>query len=153
MVKTFPFLKGFRTAKGAQGGFNLLYDKEQLKSVPDCSGVYIIEAEDRFRFPYPRWSSPVIYIGQADNRLRQRLMEHRRWLVKLAEDSNYGIPKDDPWVSSRYQYMHRHGARVFYYPCQRMQEAKEMEAEIIWRFYEKYRALPVGNAAKSYARE
>ena len=153
MVKTFPFLKDYRTIKGAEGGFSLLKDDDMLNNVSEVPGVYIIEAEDRCRFPYPRWSSPVIYIGKSDTSLRRRLKEHRAILSELHNNSDYGIPKDDPWVSSRYQYMHRHGAKVYYYPCRGKQEAKEEEAKVIWQFYEKYRALPVGNAAKSYSKK
>ena len=99
MIKTFPFLKDYRTIEGAKGGFSLLKDDDMLNKVPPCSGVYIIEAEDRFRFPYPRWSSPVIYIGKSDTSLRRRLKEHRAILEELHNNSDYGIPKDDPSVS------------------------------------------------------
>ena len=152
MAKTFPFLKGFRTETGAKGGFDLL-DSDQLKEVPNVPGVYIIETKDRFRFPYPRWSSRVIYIGMSRTSLKQRLKKHQSHLSILCDTKGeYGMKDNEPWVFSRYQYMYRHSTVVYFYPCKGKQDAKNLEAEIIWRFYEKHRALPVGNGAKSYSK-
>lgn len=117
------------------------------------AGVYVIEATDNFKFPYPKGNSKVIYIGKADD-LRARLKQHRHRLNQLIDtDGKYGLADDEPWVSSKYQYMYYHGARVFFYKCLGKQEAKELEARVMWSFYKKYRALPVGNGAKSYSKE
>ena len=149
--KTFPFLEGYRTEIGVRGGFKLA-----TEPIPEETrgkgGVYIIETTNRFNFPYPCGKSPIVYIGQSDN-LMTRLKEHRQTLLKLKENTEYGMKPTQPWISSRYQYMRYKGARVYYYPCWGNQDPKEMEAEIIWRFYQYYRALPVGNAAKSYSRK
>jgi hypothetical protein len=149
--KAFPFLEGYRPGYGVHGGFKL--DKEDIpEETRDKGGVYIIETTNGFHFPYPDGKSNVIYIGESDD-LMTRLKEHRQTLWKLQENPEYGMKPKQPWISSRYQYMYYKGARVYYYPAIGNQSPKEMEAEIIWRFYQYYRALPVGNAAKSYSRK
>lgn len=152
-MKTFPFLKDFRETRGAAGGF-LLNDETGIPSDTNgYSGVYIIEATDGFKFPYPKGNSKVLYIGKADN-LYSRLHCHRNRVNRLNKtNGDYGMAKDEPWVSSKYQYMYYHGAKVYYYKCLRKQDAKELEARVMWSFYQKYRALPVGNGAKSYSKE
>lgn len=152
-MNTFPFLKDFRVNRGAAGGF-LLNDETGIPSETNgCSGEYIIEATDSFKFPYPKGNSKVLYIGKADN-LYSRLLGHRTRVNQLVNtNGNYGMDDDEPWVSSKYQYMYYHGARVYYYKCLGKQEAKELEARVMWAFYQKYRALPVGNGAKSYSKE
>lgn len=144
--KRFPFLNGFRDIEGAQGGFDLVEDEipDGLAGVP---GFYIIESTDGFRFPYPKGSSNILYIGMAKD-LRRRFREHRGMVTKL-RDRDYGI-KDRVVVSSKYQYMRRHGARVYYYDCRRYQVPKNMESWILFEFYRKYRAMPVGNGARSF---
>lgn len=150
-IESFPFLESYRPEQGARGGFRL--DKDEIpEETRDKAGVYIIETTNGFHFPYPEGKSNVIYIGESEN-LMVRFKEHRKTLMKLKENSEYGMKPKEPWISSRYQYMLRKGARVFYYTRRGNQEAKEMEAEVIWRFYEMYRALPVGNSAKSYSRK
>jgi excinuclease UvrABC nuclease subunit len=151
-MKSFPFLKEFRPCQGASGGF--LLNKDDISGdTRHNSGVYVIESADGFKFPYPKGRSNVLYIGKADN-LHSRLMHHWRRLKRLIESKGeYGMEDDEPWVSSKYQYMFYHGAKVYYYKCQRTQEAKELEARVLWAFYSKYRALPVGNGAKSYSKK
>ena len=117
------------------------------------SGVYVIEAADGFKFPYPKGKSNVIYIGKADD-LYSRLLQHRHHLQELqASRGEYGMDEDEPWVSSKYQYMYYHNAKVFYYKCLGQQDPKNLESRVMWAFYQKYRALPVGNGAKSYSKE
>lgn len=150
-MKVFPFLKDFRQRQGAAGGFVL--DEDDIpEDTRRRAGVYVIETTDGFKFPYPKGKSKVIYIGKSDN-LMTRLKEHRKSLNDLWEDADLGIYDDGPWPFSRYQYMRYHGAKVYYYKCLGNQEAKELESRVIWAFYQKYRALPVGNGAKSYSKE
>ena len=151
MAKTFPFLKDFRNGTPAEGGYNLL-DLDLLKTVPDGPGVYIIEAADKFRFPYPKGNSSILYIGMSDKSLRSRLNRHRLNLMELYNTNGlHGMADNEEWVCQRYQYMYYHGgAKVYYYSRKGKQEAKNLEAEILWHFYAKYLALPVGNGAKSY---
>ncbi len=152
MKKHFPFLKGYRPIQGAEGGF-LLDDPEGLPfDMEGYSGVYIIETTDNFKFPYPAGNSKVIYIGKADE-LRSRLSQHRHHLNRLNNSKGeWGMAEEEPWVGSKYQYMYDHGDKVYYYKCRGQQEAKEEESRIMWAFYQKYRALPVGNGAKSYSK-
>ena len=147
----FPFLEWYRPGLGIHGGFRLDKDDIPLET-NGKGGVYIIETTNGFHFPYPDGKSSVIYIGESEN-LMTRLKEHRQTLWKLQENQDYGMKPSQPWISSRYQYMLYKGARVYYYPAIGNQIPKEMEAEIIWNFYKFYRALPVGNAAKSYSRK
>ena len=152
-MRKFPFLKDFRQRQGAAGGFLLDAEEGIPSELGGHAGVYVIEATDDFKFPYPKGNSKVIYIGKADD-LRARLKQHRHRLNQLIDtDGKYGLADDEPWVSSKYQYMYYHGARVFFYKCLGKQEAKELEARVMWSFYKKYRALPVGNGAKSYSKE
>ena len=150
MSRKFPFLHDYRPRQGAEGGF-FLDDKDGIPSdLKGFAGVYIIEAGKRFKFPYPTGQSGVIYIGKADD-LRSRLQDHRCILAQLQKDEDYGMAPNEPWVSSRYQYMLKYRARVYFFRCRRQQEAKEEESKIMWSFYKKYRALPVGSGAKSYS--
>ena len=152
MTKTFPFLKTFRNGVPAEGGFELL-DEEKLSCVTESPGVYVIEAMDGYKFPYPKGNSAVIYVGKTSRSLRKRLREHRMHLLLLQESNGeYGMSDNEPWVCQRYQYMYWHGAKVYYYSRRGKQDAKDLEAEILWQFYTKYRSLPVGNGAKSYAK-
>ena len=151
-VKVFPFMSDFRTGQGVDFDF-LLDDKEGLPpDLDDSPRIYIIETVNRFKFPYPKGQSEVIYIGMSD-KLRTRILEHRRIFRHLKKSKGqYGMKKNEPWVSSKYQYMYKHGARVYIYKCRRTQDAKNEESSALWSFYMTYRALPVGNGAKSYMR-
>ena len=152
MAKTFPFLKDFRNGIAAEGPYNLL-NLDDLNKVTDSPGVYIIEAADKFRFPYPKGNSSILYIGMSDSSLRGRLKRHRLHLKELCDtNGQHGMADNEEWVCQRYQYMYYHGAKVYYYSRKGKQEAKNLEAEILWQFYAKYRALPVGNGAKSYSK-
>ena len=153
MGRRFTFLKDYRPVQGADGGF-ILDDENGIPfDMEGYSGVYIIETTDKFKFPYPTGQSSVIYIGKADE-LRSRLCQHRQRLNRLNNTKGeWGMQEDEPWVGSKYQYMYYHGAKVYYFKCRGKQEAKEEEARIMWAFYRKYRALPVGNGAKSYSKK
>ena len=152
MNKRFSFLKDYRPKQGADGGFLLDSDDGLPFDMEGYAGVYIIEATDKFRFPYPAGQSGVLYIGKADE-LRSRLIQHRQRLNRLNKTKGeWGMASEEPWVSSKYQYMYKYGARVYFFKCKGKQEAKEEEAKIMWAFYQKYRALPVGNGAKSYSK-
>ena len=150
--KVFPFMSNFRTEQGVDFDFLLDNDEGLPPGLDDSPGIYIIETVDRFKFPYPKGQSKVIYIGMSD-KLRSRMLEHQRTVRRLKDSKGqYGMKKNEPWVSSRYQYMLKHQARVYYFKCRGKQEAKEEESRIMWAFYQKYRSLPVGNGAKSYSK-
>lgn len=153
MAKVFPFLKDFRIKQGALGGLELL-SIDDWNEIPNVPGVYIIEATDGFTFPYPRWKSKVLYIGKSETSLRERLKRHNAQLVELNESNgNCEIHGKVKWFYHRYHYMHKHGARIYYYVCKGKQDAKNLESDIIWQFYIRHRALPVGNGAKSFSKQ
>lgn len=146
-AKHFSFLLKFRKGQGAKGGFDLAED-DIPSEVSNLPGVYVIESTDGYKFDYPKGRSKVLYIGMSKD-LRRRFQEHKKTLNKLIKNSEFGI--EQRWViHSRYQYMLYHGARIYYYNCRGKQYPKKMESNILWNFYEKYRALPVGNGACSF---
>jgi len=148
MKRVLGFLKGFRNTIGYDLEFDLL-DEQMLNSLPNCPGVYIITTTDGEKFNYPKGSNGVIYIGMSKC-LKSRLKEHYNCLKPLEEDEDWGIC-DGYWKKSSYQYMHYHGAHVYIFKCRKQtQEAKDLESAILWRFYLKYRATPVGNDARSF---
>lgn len=140
---------GFRTKKGYDE--EIILSKEALKEIPHIPGIYIIVAEDKTQFIYPKGKNSVIYIGKAED-LHKRLGSHIRKLNELVE-------KEEEWLCDhketqpRYQYIKAFGGRVYTFHCLGKQNAKELEASILWRFYEKYGALPVGNGARSFSAE
>ena len=152
--KVFPFLKDFRQKRGYDYSFNLEENKGKLDELEDFAGVYIIEAADHSKFSCPVGSSSIIYIGKSDH-IKRRLKEHLSNLLLLKEDKDYGIYGAEPcWLNSRYQFMHySHGAIVYIYKCLKKQEAKDLEADILWGYYTKYRCLPIGNGARSFRKE
>ena len=151
--RSFPFLKDFRQKRGYDFSFNLLKNKEKLDELEDFAGVYIIEAADHTKFSCPLGNSSIIYIGKSDH-IKRRLKEHLSRLLFLEKDEDYGIYDDNQgWLSSRYQFMHYCGAKVYVYKCLGKQDAKNLEAELLWHYYVKYRSLPIGNGAKSYRKD
>ena len=88
-MRKFPFLKDFRQRQGAAGGFLLDAEEGIPSELGGHAGVYVIEASDNFKFPYPTGNSKVIYIGKADD-LRARLKQHRHRLNQLIDtDGKY----------------------------------------------------------------
>lgn len=114
-------------------------------------GVYIISATDGTQYIYPNGKrSPIIYIGMSEDLLR-RLIEHYRNLKELLEDKNCGI-NNNKQLHSRYQYMYYNGSHVDVFKRRGPQDAKNLESIILNRFYQTYRAIPVGNGARSFGR-
>lgn len=148
-LKSSEYSPAFRKIRGHDD--EIFLDEEGVSSLPSCSGVYIIVAMDKTKFVYPNGLSSVIYIGKADNS-RRRLLEH---LSSLNQQKR----NDEDWLinhiqaHSRYQYIKFHGGKVYTFHCLKStQDSKNLESEIIWRFYEKYRSLPVGNGARSFGK-
>lgn len=148
------FFPSFRPIKGSDASFDLC-DFEDADF--DCPikrgnvGIYIISSTDGTKYTYPNGKkSPIIYIGKSDNLLRRLKDEHyTKGLKRLREDRDWGI-KDNVQLASRYQYMYYNGSHVDVYICRGKQETKELESIFLNQFYQKYRALPVGNGARSY---
>lgn len=93
---------------------------------------------------------PILYIGMSDDLLR-RLKEHYYRLRLLLDNKDYGI-EDNIMMASRYQYMYYNGSYVDVFKCRGYQESKELESILLNQFYQTYRAIPVGNGARSYGR-
>ncbi len=155
MRRDLFFLKGsqysgsFREVRGHDDEF--LLTKENVKEVTTGPGVYIIVAEDKTKFIYPLGNSSVMYIGKADN-LRRRLREHLKNLQETRINER-NLSTERIVSPSRYHYMDHFGAYVYIYNClKETQPAKDLEATIIFKFYEKFRALPVGNGAMSFGK-
>ena len=123
-------------------------NKNPFEGIMDIPGVYIIASSDGTRFIYPKWTNAVIYIGKSEN-LVQRLKTHRRH-IREVKYYDKDLLLERIQVNQRYQYMNAFGAKVFIYYCRQTQDPKWLESFIMHRFYEKYRALPVGNAARSF---
>ena len=137
----------FRPVRGFDDCLDLCED--EVDGVPARRGVYILVAANRTKFIYPKGKSPVIYIGQASN-LRRRLREHLKNWKTVVRDEEKDL-RDHVEHCPRYWYIEKcKGARVYTFYCLKGQRAKDLESEIIWHFYEKYHALPVGNGARSF---
>ena len=148
------FYPQFRPIVGSDFSFNLRWLEEQEYDLPlasKVSGVYIISSTDGTKYIYPNGKrSPILYIGQSSD-LRNRLQEHFRGLQCLLRDCDYGLA-DDIQIAPRYQYMYYNGSYVDVFKCRKSQESKDLESIILNQFYKTYRALPVGNAARSFCK-
>ena len=146
-LRSSNYSSPFREKQGPDAEIDLLEDNP-FESIEDIPGVYIITSSDRTRFVYPKGTNAVIYIGKSEN-LAQRLRTHLCHLREVMYNDEDLLRKRIQ-VNQRYQYMNAFGAKVFIYYCRRSQDAKWLESYIMHRFYEKYRALPVGNGARSF---
>ena len=148
-LKIAEYSKPFRNVRGHTSELNLT--KEEIdEEVGHESGVYIIVSADNTKFVYPKGKSSVIYIGEAKD-LHRRLLEHLKYLNCMLDEKSY--MRSRTWQPcSRYQYMKYYGAYVYTFRCYKTQESKDLESDILWKFYEKYRSLPVGNGARSFKR-
>ena len=156
MTAELNFLKGlsycqpFRQVRGYDSELNLT--EAEINNVSTGPGVYVIVATKRTKFVYPKGTSPVIYIGKADN-LRRRLREHLRNFNHCVKNEEDDLSKHIQHCS-RYWYIRYFGAYVCTFNClKNTQDAKNLESELFWHFYEKYRSLPVGNGARSFGKD
>ena len=149
------FLSTFRPKKqDPDASFDLLdFTQEDFECpIERCEkGVYIISATDGTKFIYPNGKkSPIIYIGMSEDLLRRIRDEHYyKGLKHLLDDPNYGI-EENIQIASRYQYMYYNGSHVDVFKCRGLQAAKNLESMILNQFYKTYRAIPVGNGARSF---
>lgn len=156
MTAELNFLKGlsycqpFRQVRGYDSELNLT--EAEINNVSTGPGVYVIVATKRTKFVYPKGTSPVIYIGKADN-LRRRLREHLRNFNHCVKNEEDDLSKHIQHCS-RYWYIRYFGTYVYTFNClKNTQDAKNLESELFWHFYEKYRSLPVGNGARSFGKD
>lgn len=139
MKQFLQFLKGFRSTRGFDGEVEDLLE-DNLTNLPPREGVYIITSHSK-KFIYPWGESKVIYIGKS-NSIRRRLNEHHRAINRKSQD----------WDADKHNYMREYGASAVYYLTLGKQDSKNLESEILYRFFSKYGAMPVGNAARSFHR-
>ena len=148
------FIPDFRPIKGLDASFDLRDFMEDDFVCPvyrDDMGVYIISSTDGTKYIYPNGKkSPILYIGMSDDLLR-RLKEHYYRLKLLLDNKDYGI-EDNIMLASRYQYMYYNGSHVDVFKCRGYQESKNLESILLNQFYQTYRAIPVGNGARSFVR-
>ena len=147
-LKSSNYSAPFREKQGPDREINLL-DDSPFDDIEDIPGVYIISSSDGTRFIYPKGNNSVIYIGKSEH-LVQRLKDHLANL-KMVMEYDEELLCNRQQVNQRYQYMNSFGAKVFIYYCRKTQNAKWLESYIMHRFYEKFRALPVGNGARSFS--
>lgn len=147
------FLPGFRTKVDASFDLRDFADADfECPIQKSDKGVYIISGDTQYTYPNGK-KSPIIYIGKSDELLRRLKDEHfTKGLKRLLEDPDWGI-KDNFQLASRYQYMYYDGSHVDVFKRRGKQESKELESIILNQFYQKYRALPVGNGARSYSQK
>ncbi len=148
------FLPDFRPLRGTDASFDLRDFEDKGFEYPikrGDIGVYVISSTDETKYIYPNGlKSPIIYIGLSDNLLRRLKDEHYTKHLKLLLDNpDWGI-ENNIQMASKYQYMYYNGSHVDVFKCRGNQESKYMESMFLNQFYKKYRALPVGNGARSY---
>lgn len=151
-IKTF--MPDFRISSGLDASFDLLdfcNDDFVCPLKRGDTGVYIISATDGTQYIYPNGlKSPIIYIGKSDDLLRRLKDEHfTKGLKRLLDNRDFGIAEGKQ-LASRYQYMFYNGSHVDVFKRRGKQDSKQFESMVINQFYQKYRSLPVGNAARSY---
>lgn len=148
------FIPDFRPIKGPDASFDLRDFMEEDFVCPvyrDDIGVYIISSTDGTKYTYPNGKkSPILYIGMSDDLFR-RLKEHYYRLRLLLDNKDYGI-EDNIMLASRYQYMYYNGSHTDVFKCRGYQESKNLESILLNQFYQTYRAIPVGNGARSFGR-
>ena len=149
------FLPDYRPRRGTDASFDLrdFQDEDFICPVKRTdTGVYIISGDIDYIYPNGK-KSPIIYIGKSDELLRRLKDEHyTKGLKRLLVDPDWGI-KYNRQLPSRYQYMYYNGSHVDVFKCTGIQESKNLESIILNQFYQKYRAIPVGNGARSFGKE
>ncbi len=133
----------------AEKELNIFYEgvnsREALSGVENRPGIYVIVGKS-FKYPYPKGDSGVIYIGTSEH-LHTRLAEHIRYFLKACKDWK----TNETWADSRYNYILAQGdTRVYILYTHGEKKSKDLESRAIESFYDKYRAIPVGNGARSF---
>ena len=111
----------------------------EISDVPDEPGAYVLGTADGTMLIYPWGTSPVYYIGMANN-LAARLSAHSKHTQGAIDDHAAGA-----WWP-RYQYAAAFGAHAVWYFTGEV-EPKSVEAELVSCFYNEYGSIPVANGA------
>lgn len=106
--------------------------------IPAAGGVYILLTAPGITFRYPRYSSPVFYIGQAQN-LKRRLCDHLRWSADARDNRKEAL------YYPVYEYAAAHGGRYTYILTKTRRTPKKLEDIVLACFAERYRSWPVAN--------
>lgn len=123
------------------GLFDLLEEEEDgVDAVPSTGGAYVLGTSDGTMLTYPWGSSPIFYIGKA-NDLHRRLSTHRKHICAAMENHD-----EDYWWQ-RYQYGAAFGADCAYYSRSGPQNVQNIEAELIESFYETFGSIPAANSS------
>ena len=87
-----------------RGWYTRLFDllKDGVDAVPGTDGAYVLGTHGTM-LTYPWGSSPVFYIGKADD-LKRRLSTHRKYILAAMDDH------DEIYWWQRYQYGAAFGA-------------------------------------------
>jgi len=119
--------------------------KEILEAIEERSGIYVIVGK-KIKYQYPNGDSKVIYIGTSDN-LHKRLTQH----IRHYKDALADWTRNELWSDSRYNYIIAQGeTRVYYLYTRGEVNCKDLESRALECFYDRYRAIPVGNGARSF---
>ncbi len=138
-----------RIAGMTEKELNIFYEdvnsRAVLSEIENRPGIYVIVGK-RFKYPYPKGDSGVIYIGTSEN-LHARLVTHIRKYKEALEDWK----TNETWANSRYNYiLAQEETRVYVLYTHGEKKGKDLESRAIESFYDRYRAIPVGNGARSF---
>ena len=149
------FIPDFRPKSKPDASFDLrdFENKDFICPIEKgTEGVYVITGSANYIYPGGK-TSPIIYIGESTDLLRRLRDEHYTKNLKLLlEDPDYGISRNIQ-IASRYQYMYYDGSHVDVFRCRGNQDSKNLESFILNQFYQYYRAIPVGNGARSFGQD
>ena len=132
-----------RFCVGSRGWYTRLFDllsKEGVDGVPGTGGAYVLGTSDGTMLTYPWGSSPVFYIGKADD-LKQRLSTHRKHICAANEDH------EAIYWWQRYQYGAAFGAHCAYYSRKGRENVQNIEATLIESFYGVFGSIPAANSS------
>ena len=122
----------------ADGLIDLLRDDEN--TIPVTGGAYILGTSGETMLTYPWGSSPIFYIGKADN-LRSRTSDHKKYIIECRDDHS----SRSFWP--RYQYGAACGTSCAWYSRTGPQNPKNLEADLVEKFYWAFGSIPIANSS------
>lgn len=114
-------------------------DPEDIPGIPSTGGTYILGTTDGTMLTYPWGTSPIFYIGKANNLKRRIINDHRNSTLKVVADH------DEKWWKPIYQYGAAFGVDMAWYSVKGTQSPTTLETNLIDQFYEAFGAIPVAN--------
>ena len=119
------------------GLIDLLNEEGDEDQLPETGGAYVLGTSWTM-LTYPWGTSPIFYIGKANN-LRNRVVQHKRSILN-ARDNH------DEYFWPRYQYGAAFGAHVAWYSRRGPEDPQNVEAYLIEKFYDSFGAIPTANS-------